>query len=235
MIPKQIHYCWFGGKPLPEDAQRCINSWKEKCPDYKLIRWDEKTFDVNSNPYTKEAAESKKWAFVTDYVRLYALYNFGGIYMDTDVEVLRNLDQFLEEHGFSGFEDTTTVPTGIMASEQGLDFVRQLLSDYDNRHFLIDGKPDITTNVTLITDYCVSRGLKRNNQYQTIDDFSFYPKEYFCPKDYRTLKIEITDNTYTIHHFAGTWETPQDKFRKIVKKVLGPTLSGVVYKLLGRN
>ena len=109
MIPKKIHYCWFGGNPLPEDAQKYLESWKKFCPDYEIIRWDEKNFDINQLPYVQEAFKAKKWAFITDYVRLYALYNYGGIYMDTDVEVLKSLDSFLELKAFSGFENEENI------------------------------------------------------------------------------------------------------------------------------
>ena len=138
MIPKIIHYCWFGGKPLPEDAKKYIESWEKYCPDYKICRWDESTFDINEIPYVKEAYEAKKWAFITDYVRLYVLKNIGGIYMDTDVEVIKNLDCFLNEKGFSGFEKIDAVPTGIMAAEKNHPFIIELLHDYDNLHFLKD-------------------------------------------------------------------------------------------------
>lgn len=119
MIPKKIHYCWFGKGKMPELALKCIESWRVNLPDYELKEWNENSFDINSNFYVKEAYESRKFAFVTDYVRLYALYTEGGIYMDTDVEVLKNLDPFLDLPAFSGFEDNVHIPTGIMAAEKG--------------------------------------------------------------------------------------------------------------------
>ena len=118
MIPKIIHYCWFGGKELPELAKKCIASWKKYCPDYEIIRWDESNFDLESCQYVKQAYQSKKYAFVTDYVRLYAMYTQGGVYMDTDVELTKNLDKFLDHQGFSGFESEAQIPTGIMAAEK---------------------------------------------------------------------------------------------------------------------
>ena len=123
MIPKIIHYCWFGDKELPKLAKKCLASWKKYCPDYQIKCWNESNFDVNSNQYVKEAYENKKYAFVTDYVRLYALYNFGGVYMDTDVEVIKNIDDFLNCKGFSSFESTNLVPTGILASEKELPII----------------------------------------------------------------------------------------------------------------
>ena len=226
MIPKKIHYCWFGGKDLPKLAKKCINSWKKYCPDYEIVRWDENSFDLSSNIYVKEAYESKKYAFVTDYVRLYALYTQGGIYMDTDVEVLKNLDQFLKDKSFSGFETDTTIPTGIMGSESGTEIFKELLDYYKDKHFIQeDGSIDMTTNVTIITDMMSKKGFTPNNKLQTVEEFTLYPKEYFCPIDYQTKKKNITDNTYTIHWFAGSWIPKKDKIKfkvyKTAEKILG--------------
>jgi mannosyltransferase OCH1-like enzyme len=226
MIPKKIHYCWFGGKELPKLAKKCLESWKRYCPDYEIIRWDESTFDINSNQYVKEAYENKKYAFVTDYVRLYALYNFGGIYMDTDVEVLKPLDEFLENKAFSGFESDSSVLTGIMASEKETDIIKKLLDYYDNRSFVkSDGTLDLTTNTQTITAIFEKLGLNKNNQFQVIDDFSLYPSEYFCPIDCSTKKKNITNNTHTIHWFSGSWIPLKDKikykFLLILKKIIG--------------
>ncbi len=235
MIPKIIHYCWFGGNPLPEDVKRYIEGWKKLCPDYEIVRWDESSFDINSVPYVKEAYENRKWAFVTDYVRLYALYNQGGIYMDTDVELLKPLDCFLENEAFSGFESETAVPTGIMASEPKQKAIGELLKDYDGRHFVNEkGELDLSTNVEAITRYFVTNGMLMNNQKQTVNGFTMYPCDYFCPKNSRTLKIEVTENSYTIHHFAGTWVEDNTNFRKKIKKLLGPKLCGIVVKLMDK-
>ena len=131
MIPKIIHYCWFGGNPLSDLAQKCIDSWKKYCPDYEIKEWNESNFDLNSCDYVREAYQAKKWAFVTDYVRLYAMVTEGGIYMDTDVEVIRPLDSFLSNRAFSGFEDETNIPTGIMACEKGFPLFEELLEEYN--------------------------------------------------------------------------------------------------------
>ena len=211
-IPKIIHYCWFGGKPLPEDAKQYIQSWRKYCPDYEIIEWNETNFDLNSVPYVKEAYEEKKWAFITDYVRLFALETMGGVYMDTDVEVLKNLDIFLNTEGFSGFEREKAVPTGILAAEKGNPFIQELLHEYDGLHFRRpDGTLDLTTNVTRITNCAVKHGLLLNNCEQNFWHFRIYPKDYFCPKDYITGQILLTENTYTIHHFSGSWHSPRQK------------------------
>ena len=127
MIPKVIHFCWFGGKPLPDIANKYIDTWKRHCPNYEIKQWDETNFDIASCAYTKEAYEAKKWAFISDYVRLYAMVNEGGIYMDTDVEVLKSLDVFLNHQAFSEFEDEVSIPTGIMGCEKGFPLFKELL------------------------------------------------------------------------------------------------------------
>lgn len=235
MIPKKIHYCWFGGKELPKLAQKCINSWKKYCPDYEIVRWDENTFDINSNIYVKEAYEAKKYAFVTDYVRLFALYTQGGVYMDTDVEVIKNINEFLDNKSFSGFETETAIPTGIMASEANLSIFKQFLDYYKDRHFIKEnGDLDITTNVITITKIMKENGLKLNNTLQTVNDFTLYPKEYFCPINYSTKKPDITENTYTIHWFSGSWVPMKEKIKikvyNIAKSILGEKRTSQISK-----
>ena len=214
MIPKIIHYCWFGGNPLPKLAQKCIESWKKYCPDYEIKRWDETNFDLNYNDYVREAYDAKKWAFVTDVVRLYALVNEGGIYMDTDVEVLKPIDEFLKYEAFSGFETEKDIPTGIMACERGQRLFIEFLNDYSFAHFLKpDGTYDYTTNVIRITNMCLKYGFVPNNQQQTVHGFTLFPKNYFCPKDCSTQITALTADTYTIHHFDGSWMSEEQRLR----------------------
>lgn len=229
MIPKVIHYCWFGRNPLPPLAKKCIESWKKYCPDYEIKEWNESNFDINCNQYVKEAYEAKKYAFVSDYARLYALYTEGGIYMDTDVEVIKSIDEFLKYESFSGFETLDTVPTGIMGAKRQHPFFATLLEYYIDKTFIKkDGSYDMTTNVETITEYCLKNGLKTNNTLQTVNGFTLYPKEYFCPKDHRTGKICIDKNTYTIHHFAGSWMTKKSKFKNLIIRILGPNMTSKV-------
>ena len=220
MIPKIIHYCWFGPNPLPESAKFYINSWKKYLPDYELVLWNEKNFCISSIPYVKEAYESKKFAFVTDYVRLYALYHYGGIYMDTDVEVLKNLDVFLTHKSFSGFESPNQIPTGIMGSEKELPIFKELLSYYDDKHFIDEnGNLDLTTNVDIITNIMLKKGLIPNNTYQEVENFTLYSKEVFCPMK-RAFGEKYTNDTYTIHHFEGSWLPEEERIRRSKKTVL---------------
>lgn len=233
MIPKVIHYCWFGGNPLPPLAKKCIESWKKFCPDYEIKEWNEDNFDLNYNDYVREAYEAKKWAFITDVVRLYALVSEGGIYMDTDVEVIKPLDVFLSHVAFSGFESEINVPTGIMASEKNGKWAKENLEYYNGRHFkLPDGTYDMTTNVEIITNYMLSYGLKRNN---TLQDFkgliSLYPNEYFSPMSAATKITRITDNTYTIHHFNGSWRSKKDRLKSKLMRSLPCFIVDFVKKL----
>lgn len=207
MIPKIVHYCWFGRGQKPELAVKCIESWKKYLPDYELKEWNEDNFDITQNQYVREAYENRKFAFVTDYVRLYAIYHEGGVYMDTDVEVLGSYDKFLHHHAFSGFETNGYVPTGMMAAEKDSVWAKELLDQYDTRKFVQeDGSFDMTTNTSVITNYMLDKGLVLNNKYQDFPNLcTMYPADYFCPKDHRTGKIRCTKNTVCIHHFAGSW------------------------------
>ena len=235
MIPKKIHYVWFGGKPLTPLAERCLASWREFCPDYEIVRWDETNFDVRANRYCREAVAAGKWAFASDYARLWVLVNEGGIYMDTDVEVLRPLDRFLGEEAFSGFEAPDRIPTGIMAAVAHQPFFEQLLADYDGRSFLRpDGTPDMTTNVTYITEACLSEGLVLNNERQTICGFTLYPSDYFCPKDWLTKKINLSENSHTVHHFDGSWASGSTRVKNEIMHLLGPKGVDLMKKLMRR-
>jgi hypothetical protein len=240
MIPKIIHYCWFGGNPLPADARRCIESWKKYLPDYKIKEWNENNFDINSNQYVREAYEKRKFAFVTDYVRLYALVNEGGVYMDTDVEVIKSYDPFLHHTAFSGFENNNYVPTGMMASEKGGKWVRELLDEYLDRKFIQeDGSLDTTTNTFTITKNMVSHGLIQNNTFQDFPGLAtFYPSDYFCPKDHTDGIIKLTANTVCIHHFAGSWLPDnikrRHKYKVLLTKILGKKIAGLISKIINR-
>lgn len=207
MIPKIIHYCWFGRGEMPELAVKCIASWHKFMPDYEYKLWNEDNFDVTSVPYVKKAYESRKFAFVTDYVRLYALYTEGGIYMDTDVEILKPLDDLLELTAFTGYEGSKTKPpvTGIMASEAGGEWVKEQLDSYEGAHFIQqDGSLDLTTNTIRISRIMRENGFVQNGQYQVYKDLHVFPVEYFCPRQ-TTGEFLLTDNTYCDHHFMRTW------------------------------
>lgn len=206
-IPKIIHYCWFGKNDLSESAKKCIASWKNKCSDYIIIEWNEDNFDINTNMYIKAAYEKKKWAFVSDYVRLYALVNYGGIYLDTDVEIVKKFDiQLLSNTAFLGFEDEKSISTGIMGCEKNCLFFKKILDSYSSRKFILEnGQEDMTTNVDLITNFCIKEGFEINNSTQKKNGILLLSKDFFSPKDNITGNISITENTYTIHYFSGSW------------------------------
>lgn len=250
MIPKIIHYCWFGGNPKPKLAEQCIRSWKKFCKGYEIIEWSENNFDISKAPlYVQQAYESKKWAFVTDYVRLYAMVNYGGIYMDTDVEVVKPLEKYLEHQAFSGFENEVNIPTGIMACEKGFPLFDKLLHYYDDAKFINeDGSLNMTTNVEIITNMCKERGFVQNGQYQNIDGFALYPREVFCPASPGAIDVKKTPNTATIHWYAGSWlddekkaekkqwiEMQKEKKRRETKKKIRKLPKTIAVKILGQE
>lgn len=224
-IPKKIHYCWFGPNQPDSLVNKCIESWRKYLPDYEIILWNETNFDINMNRYVQEAYKEKKWAFITDYVRLYVLYKYGGIYMDSDVEVIKNLDEFLIHGAFSGFEDIKRIPTGIIGASEKNQWIGYLLSYYDNISFYnSDGSLNLKTNVETITNMSIKKGFDINKEEQVFfDDVHIYPKEYFAPKSHLTGEIVCTENTYTIHHFAGSWidKGIKDCLRKKAIKIIG--------------
>lgn len=234
MIPRIIHYCWFGQNPLPPLAVKCIESWKRYCPGYEIKEWSEDNFDIHCCQYVEEAYSAKKWAFVTDYVRLYVLKEFGGIYMDTDVEVLKPLDRFLVHPAFSGFEQQTSIPTGIIASEKKNLWISHLLSYYKERSFIKpDGNYDFTTNVEIITKMTTQKyRFTPNNTYQQLsNDVVLYPTEYFCPKNYLTGETILTINSHTIHHFNGSWLTRTQKIKTKMRKAFGEKIWNILFNI----
>ncbi|WP_214744395.1 glycosyltransferase family 32 protein [Exiguobacterium sp. s189] len=227
MIDKKIHYCWFGKGTLPPLAQKCIASWKKNCPDYEIIEWNEDNFDINSIPYVKEAYKAGKYAFVSDYVRLYVLYNEGGIYMDTDVEVIKPLDQFLTHSAFTGMESDEYCVTGIIGSVKEHPWIKSLLQTYSDKKFKLEnGQFDISTNTELITRITTIEynWLNENRKQILKNDLSIYPFETFCAKDWRTGLVKSNDETFTIHHFSGSWIDPslkgKNERKAIAKRLL---------------
>lgn len=202
-------------------ALKCIDSWRRHLPDYELRLWNEDNFDVAAIPYTREAYERRKYAFVSDYVRLYALKNHGGVYMDTDVEVIRSLDRFLSLPAFAGFE-VNGIQTGVLASEKGGKWVSELLERYDGRRFVLpDGSSDLTTNVDIISEYMRPRGFIDNGRYQRIGGMvTIFPEDFFCANNPITQTKTITANTRAIHHFEGSWVAPSRKFKDRGKRIL---------------
>lgn len=207
MIPKIIHYCWFGRNALPPIAVKCIESWKKILPNYIIKEWNEDNFDINVIPYTKEAYQAKKYAFVSDYARFKIIYEEGGIYLDIDVEVLKSLDNLLMNNAFTGFEDDTKVAPGlILAAKKENALIKEILDKYKEKKFILpNGSFNYETVVIHMTNILIEKGLVLNGTQQTISELTIYPTDYFSPKSLATGKLNITPNTYTIHHYAATW------------------------------
>jgi len=215
MIPKIIHYCWFGRNPLPPLALECIASWRKFFPDYEIKEWNEDNFDVNVIPYTKEAYEAKKYAFVSDYARFWILYHYGGLYFDTDVEVISSLNEILNAGPFMGFERNPSfwekglVNPGLgLALEPQMTITKQILNKYETLHFIMpDGSLNTeTTVVHYTTDILVQNGLQQRKGMQKICGIHLYPAEYFAPIDFVTNYLHVTKNTKTIHRYMASWK-----------------------------
>lgn len=221
-IPRIIHYCWFGRGIKPKLFQKCMKSWKKHLPEYQFVEWNEDNFDVDSIKYVKQAYEVRKFAFVSDYVRLHALYHYGGIYMDTDVEVLKPLDRFLGHEAFSGFEDDIYLQSGTMGAQKNNPWIKEMLEYYSNKSFIkLDQTYDITTNTNIITNICLPLGLVQNGKYQELKNgVVFYPRTFFSPYDYIDGKSYLTDESYTIHHFAQTWLPRSVRIRSKMKRII---------------
>lgn len=232
-IPKVIHYCWFGGNPLPELAIHCIDSWKKYFPDYEIKEWNETNFDVNVIPYTAQAYKAKKYAFVSDYARFWILYKYGGLYFDTDVEVVKNMDDIISKGAFMGCENwaqpgATLAELGVnpglgLGVAPGLGFIGEILDHYKSLSFLDkNGKPNLETIVEITTNMLCKYGLKNINEIQNIRDINVYPKDYFCPIDMITEKLKMTKNTVSIHWYMGSWVEHRKlrNIRSFLRKIL---------------
>ena len=241
MIPKIIHYCWFGGNPLPPLAIKCINSWKKYLPDYEIIEWNETNFNINIIPYTKEAYKAKKYAFVSDYARFWILYNYGGLYFDTDVEIIKPIDDIIDYGSFMGCENLPDKPIAVAAglgigSIVKHPFYKDILSYYEGINFFNEnGSYNQTTVVEYITNLLINKGLKNSSSIQMLDNIIIYPSEYFCPLDYQTSKLTITSNTRSIHHYCASWQSKTQKMYKYVAYIIGNKRAHKLANFLKRN
>ncbi len=238
MIPKIIHYCWFGRGEMPKLAKDCIASWRKFMPEWEYKLWNEDSFEVDSVPYTKEAYEARKYAFVSDYVRLWALEREGGLYMDVDFEVYKPFDNLLHWHAFAGYEGSKYSPImmGVIASEPKGVWVKELLDCYQGRHFVrTDGSFDLTTNVKTVFDYMKTQGFAFNGKEQDYKDLHVLPVDYFCPMQ-TTGEYFRTENTYCDHLGMGSWSDARswkDRVGKFVGQKNMIRLIKLKRKLLG--
>ncbi len=224
VIPKVIHYCWFGFGQLPDSHKRWMESWHKFCPDYEIKEWNESNYDISKNVYMKQAYDSKKWGFVPDYARLDIIYQHGGIYLDTDVELIANIDDLLYQDGFIGFESEEWVNFGMgFGAVQGLEIIKELRDDYQERFFLKeDGSLNLTTSPKIQTNFLKERGLMTNGEYQIIEGLTVYPEKVLGGKSPVTRKVDILPYTKAIHHFDGSWleEDVKSQVRKLEKAIL---------------
>lgn len=236
MIPKIIHYCWFGGNPLPESAKKCIASWRKFLPDYEIKEWNESNFDVNIIPYTAEAYKAKKYAFVSDYARFWILNKYGGLYFDTDVEIIKNMDDIIAKGPFMGCENDAKskgtpnqlgVNPGLgLGVYSNLKLFGEILSLYKDKHYILpDGSYSRENVVTITTGLLCKYGLKNISQVQEVAGIFIYPKEYFCPKDFTTGKLKITPNSHSIHLYGASWASTSQKIKRLVWKLI--VISGI--------
>jgi len=233
MIPKKIHYCWFGRNPLSKQAKKCIQSWKRYCPEYEIVEWNEVNFNINCCRYVREAYDAKKWAFVSDYARFLILYEQGGVYLDVDVELVQSLDELLMLGAFMGCEDNGIVAPGLgLAVEPGHRLYKELLDGYMDRSFyMADETMDLTTVVTYTTEILKKYGLKEVEDMQQIEGIFIYPKEFFCPKNPVTREIHITDKTVAIHHYDGSWLAKDRRFVQRVTDLFGYKVTKVLIRI----
>ena len=249
-IPKIIHYCWFGRSPLPELAKKCIASWRKYFPDYEIKEWNEDNFDVNSILYTSQAYQAKKYAFVSDYARFWILYMYGGLYFDTDVEVIRPMDDIIQRGPFMGCEKpykegATPKDLGVAPGlglgvnpGLGLGLFREILDEYERLGFYkADGELNLTTIVEYTTNILYKHGMKNTSEIQEVSGIYIYPQEYFAPKDVDTKKLKITKNTRSIHHYDASWAEWYDKaagergpkLKKIFGDSIGQSINISIY------
>lgn len=243
-IPKTIHYCWFGGKPLDKSGKKCIKSWKKFFPDFQIVEWNENNFDLNCCKYVREAAKEKKWAFVSDYARFKILYEQGGVYFDTDVEAIKSFDDILAKGAFMGCEISDSksgcrVAPGLgMAAAPKLDLFKEILDDYEKSSFYNeDGSLNLYTVVDRMTNLLKKHGLRETSEIQKTADVTIYPVEYFCPINLNNGRLEITPNTRSIHKYAASWCDKKSRVRgkmyRFLNRTFGEKFADKIKKIFG--
>ena len=229
---RTIHYCWFGKTEKSDVIKKCIDSWREFLPNYEIKEWNEDNFDVHCCKYVEEAYEAKKWAFVSDYCRMWVLYMYGGVYFDTDVEVIKATDVF--ESNCIGFEKKKLLNPGlVLSAEKGNWFCHEMLSEYDRDSFFLEGGQNFRTVCDRATSIFLKHGLKLNNKMQKIDGFTVYPSDFFNPLGVANGTLKITDNTLTVHLFAGSWV--DGKYLASTKKSFKNRIYKLLTRFFGRN
>ena len=213
LIPKKIHYCWFGGNPIPDQNKRWMESWSKYCPDYEIIEWNESNYDISKNKYMEQAYQTKKWGFVPDYARLDIIYEHGGIYLDTDVEIVRSLDDLLYQKAFAGFESRDYVALGLgFGAQKGLSLIDKMRQSYEDMSFIKDdGTLNLVASPVLQTEFLKGYGLQCNGEYQIVDEMTIFPEKVLSGKSVSTRRVRLTEYTHTIHHYDGSWVEQSQK------------------------
>lgn len=240
MIPRVIHYCWFGPNELPNSAKRYMQTWKKHLPNFEIKLWNENNFDIKNYSYAKDAYEDGKYAFVADVCRAHVLYYEGGIYLDTDVEVLKSLDSLLDHIAFAGFEASTVdvilntkvinTQMGVIGSEPKSKWIAQVMYEFESLHY--DKNNPLTINA-LVDKIVIEKGFELIDEFQFIEDYLYlYPSEYFIAKDYQTGAIKTSNSTYCIHHYDASWLSPYSKIKIRLKQVLIKNLNQTILKIV---
>lgn len=229
-IPKVIHFCWFGGNPLSEQAKYCIDSWKKFCPDFKIKRWDETNYDINKNAYVSEAFHNRGYAFVSDFARLDILYQFGGIYMDTDVEVIKDLTPLLYNKAYCSFANhAPRIATGLgLGAMKGFPLLLDMMEIYKYERYIMDYGPNKTLSQTFNTKVMLYHGLVQNGKYQVVDGMTCYPKDYFDPRSSHFGLILDDSKAFCIHHSSNSWNDGGDAN---VKREAGEQIRSVMQRI----
>jgi hypothetical protein len=238
MIPKTIHYCWLSGDAFPNKINYCLNSWKKHLKGYDFILWDLKKFDINSSLWVKQAFENKKYAFAADYIRLYALYHCGGIYLDSDVELLKPIDELLTLPYFVGKENShSEVEPAIMGAEKGTEWIKKCLDYYNNRSFITEKEEFDTRTLPNIMSEIIRENYIIQDVYAVEEIgndgnlFYRFPIDFFSPRDWQTNKLKITANTYSVHHYSASWLPPLKKIKLRIRHFFHLSDSGIAMKI----
>ncbi len=237
MIPKTIHYCWFGRGQKPKLVQRCIATWRKILPEYNIVEWNEDNFDVGCNTFVRQAYDKRNFAFVSDYARAKALYENGGIYLDTDVEVLKSFDVFLAHKMFAGFEEKSFVGTCVMGAEKGAPLLKTYMEHYEGTSYILpDGSFYKDTNVVLLTHLLEENGLVRDDSLREVCGVTVYPRTWFSPYDYINGISYITGDSHAIHHFAQLWLPKRTRLKSDIKRAAIKLIGGErIKKLRGKR
>ena len=235
MIPKKIHYCWFGNNPMPKSLKKCLKSWEKQCPDYDIIKWDESNFDINCNQFIRDAYDSKAWAFVSDVARLMIIYHYGGIYLDTDVELLKPLDSLLDCDAFFGFQQADDqINTGLcFGAKENNRIIKEMIDEYSNLAFDLENKENLICPI-LNTKVAFRNGFQVSDKIQNINNVFVYPAKYFDPIAPGKSKDLLSEESISIHHYSATWTSKSNRIKRTLFNFVGQNNINKIKKIIKR-